>query len=320
MLVLSSVLVFLTTFLAAGLAVLIGWFALQRIGAEALAENMSERLLDEDSPRLLKDETLSTISPWAKILEKSDFVKIMQGHLRQAGLTWSVGRVTLLMLLTSSVALGFTMQFDWIPGWADLLIAIAVGATPYFYILRCRARRFRRFEENFPDAMDSLARSLRAGHPFSAAMDILAEECEQPVAAEMQQTAAEGNLGTSWEQALNNLAERVPLLEVSMFAAAVQLQNRTGGKLNEVLGTLAENMRESVALKGEVRALAAHGKLTGSVLTVLPIAIATTLAVVNPSYVMGFLHEPYGKPLLIAAGIGLLLAHFVIRRLVDIRI
>ena len=98
-------------------------------------------------------------------------------------------------------------------------------------------------------------------------MDILAEECEQPVAAEMHQTAVEGNLGTSWEQALNNLAERMPLLEVSMFASAVQLQNRTGGKLNEVLGKLAENMRESVALKGEVRALAAHGKLTGAVLT-----------------------------------------------------
>jgi tight adherence protein B len=318
-LALSSVLVFLTTFLAAGLAVLISWFALQRMGAEALAEDMSERLLD-DSPRLLKEDSLSSISPWARLLEKSDFVRIMHRHLLQAGLTWSVGRVTLLMLLASSVALGFTMQFEWVPGWAGLAIAVAVGALPYLYILRCRAKRFREFEENFPDALDSLARSLRAGHPFPAAMDILAGECEQPVAAEMHQTAVEGNLGTSWEQALSNLSERMPLLEVNMFASAVQLQNRTGGKLNEVLATLAENMRESVSLKGEVRALAAYGKLTGAVLTVLPIAIAIIMTMVNPTYLTVLIHHPYGKYLIAAALACLVVAHFIIRRIVDIKI
>jgi len=318
-LALSSVLVFLTVFLAAGLAVLIGWFMLQRMGADAVAEDISEHLFDE-SPQLLKDESLSTISPWARLLERSDFVRIMHRHLLQAGLTWSVGRVTLLMLLTSSVALGIAMQFDWIPGWADLLIAVGVAAVPYLYILHCRAKRFRQFEENFPDALDSLARSLRAGHPFPAAMDILADECEQPVAAEMHRTAVEGNLGTSWDQALNNLAERMPLLEVNMFASAVQLQNRTGGKLNEVLGKLAENMRESVALKGEVRALAAHGKLTGAVLTVLPIAIAVVMIMVNPSYLAILFTHPYGKYLIAAAVACLIVAHFVIRRIVDIKI
>jgi tight adherence protein B len=318
-LALSSVLVFFTTFLAAGLAVLISWFAIQRMGAEALADEMSQRILDE-SPRLLKDDSFSTISPWARILEKSDFVRIMHRHLLQAGLTWSVGRVTLLMLLASSMALGIAMQFEWFPGWADLLIALAVGALPYLYILRCRAKRFRQFEENFPDALDSLARSLRAGHPFAAAMDIVSEECEQPVAAELHQTAVEGNLGTSWEAALANLAERMPLLEVSMFASAVQLQNRTGGKLNEVLGQLAENLRESVSLKGEVRALAAHGKLTGAVLTILPIVIAGVMAFVNPSYLTILIEHPYGKYLIGAAVGCLVLAHFVIRRIVDIKI
>jgi tight adherence protein B len=318
-LALSAVLVFLTVFLAAGLAVLVGWFTLQRMGADAVAEDLSEHLFDE-SPRLLKDEALSSISLWARLLEKSDFVRIIHRHLLQSGLTWSVGRVTLLMLLAGSVALGFAMQFEWLPGWADLLFAAAVAALPYLYILRSRAQRFRRFEENFPDALDSLARSLRAGHPFPAAMDILAEECEQPVAAEMHQTAVEGNLGTSWEQALSNLAERMPLLEVSMFASAVQLQNRTGGKLNDVLAKLAENMRESVALQGEVRALAAHGKLTGAVLTALPVAIAAVMTVVNPPYLRVLIDYPSGKYLIAAAVVCLVAAHFVIRRVVDIRI
>lgn len=202
----------------------------------------------------------------------------------------------------------------------NLLITIAVAALPYLYILRCRAKRFRQFQENFPDALDSLARSLRAGHPFAAAMDIVAEECEQPVAGELQQTSMDGNLGTSWNEALNNLAERVPLLDLNLFAAAVQLQNRSGGKLNEVLGGLAENMRESVALRGEVRALAAHGKLTGAVLTVLPLVIAAVMTFVNPSYLSVLVHHPDGKYLIWGAAGCLVLAHFVIRRIVDIKI
>jgi tight adherence protein B len=318
-LALSSFLVFLTTFLAAGLAVLVAWFALQRMSAEALAEDVSEHLLD-DSPRLFKSQNLSTISPWAKLLERSDLVKIMHGHLKQAGLSWSVGRITLLMLLTGAVVLAVVMRADQVPGWAALLIAAAVAALPYLYILRRRARRFRLFEENFPDALDSLARALRSGHPFAAAMEIVAEEAEQPVSAEMRQTAVEGNFGTSWNQALINLSDRMPLLEVNMFISAVELQSRTGGKLNEVLTRLAENMRESTALKGEVRALAAHGKLTGMVLTILPIAIACVMMVVNPSYLAILIYHPYGKYLIGAAAGCLVLAHIAIRRIVDIRI
>ena len=319
MLALSSILVFLTTFLAAGLAVLVGWFALQRMSAEAQADDVSEHLLD-DSPLLLKNNTLSTISPWAKLLERSDFVKIMHRHLIQAGMRWSVGRVTLLMLLTGSVVLAIAMRYDAIPGWAALLLAGAAASLPYIYILRRRAKRFRQFEENFPDALDSLARSLRAGHPFAAGMEIVAEESEPPVSVEMRQTAAEGNFGTSWSQALSNLAERMPLLEVNTFIAAVQLQSRTGGKLNEVLAGLAENMRESTALKGEVRALAAHGKLTGMVLTILPIAIACVMMMVNPSYLAILIYHPYGKYLITAAVVCLLLAHLVIRKIVDITV
>jgi tight adherence protein B len=317
-LALSSILVFLTTFLAAGLTVLVAWFALQRLNAEAAAENVSEHLFD-DSPRLLKSSELSTISPWAKLLERSDLVRMMQRHLIQAGLHWSVGRVTLLMLLTFSVALAVAMRFE-IPGWAAMLIASAVAVLPYMYILRRRAKRFRKFEEHFPDALDSISRAMRAGHPFAAAMEIVSEECEQPVAAEMRQTAVEGNFGTSWAQALNNLSDRMPVLEVNMFVAAVELQTRTGGKLNEVLGRLSENMREATALKGEVRALAAHGKLTGMVLTVLPIAIALVMMMVNPGYLAILLYHPYGKYLIVAAVVCLLLAHLVIRRIVDIRL
>jgi len=316
---LFSILVFLTTFLAAGLAVLVGSFALQRMSAEALAEDISEHLLD-DGPRLLKNETYSTISLWANLLERWNFARIMQRHLLQAGLAWSVGRVTLLMLLFGSVALAAAMQLEWFPGWALLPMGAAVAALPYAYVLARRRRRFQKFEESFPDVLDSLSRSLRAGHPFAAAMEIVADEYEPPVSAELRQTAIEANLGTSWQEAVKSLAERVPLADVSMFAAAVQLQNRTGGKLNEVLERLAEDMRDSLALKGEVRALASHGKLTGAVLTVLPIVIATVMIFVSPAYMAALFHHPYAKYLISAALICLVLGHFVIRRVVDIQL
>ncbi len=319
MLVVSSVLVFFTTFLAAALAVLVGWFVLQRIGADALAEDVSEHLLDE-SPALLKNEALSTIAIWARLLERWDFIRIMHRHLLQAGLSWSVGRVTLLMLLSGSATLAISMRVGWIPFWMDVLLGAAAGLAPYLYILKRRAKRFRQFEENFPEALESLSRSLRAGHPFASAIEIVAEESEAPVSAEMRQTAADGNLGTSWTEALNNLTERVPLLEVITFASAVQLQNRTGGKLHEVLSALAENMRESTALKGEVRALAAHGKLTGTVLTILPIGIAAVMAMVNPSYLAVLIYHPYGKFLIAGAIVCLVAAHLVIRRIVDIKL
>src|SRR5260370_28427538 len=182
------------------------------MGAEALAEDVSEHLLDE-TPRLLKDETLSSISPWAKLLERSDLVKIIHRHLIQSGLSWSVGRITLFMLVTGSVATAIAMQFDSIPGYGAMMIGASVAALPYFYILQRRAKRFRQFEDNFPDALDSLARAMRAGHPFAAGMEIISDECEPPVSTEMRQTAVEGNLGTSWDVALANLGERMPLLE-----------------------------------------------------------------------------------------------------------
>ena len=320
MLALSSILVFLTTFLAVALAVLIGWFVLQRIGADVLAEDVSERLLDESPSALLKNETLSSISLWGKLLERWDFSRIMHRHLLQAGLSWSVGRVTLLMLLGASGVMALALKMDWVPLWAAALLAGGTGLLPYLYVLKRRAKRFHRFEENFPEALDSLARSMRAGHPFAAAMEIVAEESEWPVSTEMRQTAADGNLGTSWTEALNNLSERMPLLEVTTFASAVQLQNRTGGKLHEVLASLAENMRESTALKGEVRALAAHGRLTGSVLTILPVAIAGVMMMVNPSYLAVLVYHPYGKFMIVGAVLCLVAAHLIIRRIVDIKI
>ena len=319
MLALSSILVFVTTFVAVALAVLLGFFTLQRLRAEASAGEVEE-MLGEGTPALLKSDSLSTIALWSKVLSRFDFIALLGRQLRQADLTWSVGRFTMLMLLTGTVTLAALSSIELLPLWAALPIALGVSFLPYLYILKRRQKRFTRFEENFPDALDSLARAMRSGHPFPSAMEIVSTEAEEPVASELRQATVEGNFGTSWEVALSNLCARIPLLEVNLFASAVHLQSRTGGKLNEVLGKIADNMRESVALKGEVRALAAHGRMTGIILSVLPLFIAGIMLMVSPGYLGVLIGAPLGKYLIGAAAVCLVLAHFIIQRLVDIRI
>ena len=149
---------------------------------------------------------------------------------------------------------------------------------------------------------------------------MLTYEGAPPLTAEMRVTSDEVRLGMSLDQALDHLARRVPLLNVRLFAAAVKLQSRTGGRLSEVLGRLAETMRESASLAGEVRSIAAHGKMSGRVLTVLPIGIAVMMMVVNPSYLGILADHALGKHLITVAIVCLVAAHLVIRKIVDIRL
>jgi Flp pilus assembly protein TadB len=168
------------------------------------------------------------------------------------------------------------------PFWMDVLFACGAAVLPYAYVLKRRAKRLDQFEKQFPDALDFLARSLRAGHPLPVCLELLAQEESPPLSVEMRKTAEERKLGMPLDQALGNLAKRVPLLNVRIFVAAVKLQSRTGGKLSEVLTSMSETMREATAVEGEVKALAAHGRVTGAVLTVLPVVIAILMTAVNP--------------------------------------
>jgi tight adherence protein B len=314
MLTFSTGLFFLTTFIAVGVTLLL----VRKMQTGKAADGPPQPR--PETSTLFRNESISTISIWGTLLQRFDFIPLMKRQIQQADLKWSVGRVTSMMLLSGTITLVALVKGDWLPAWMNAALAYGAALAPYLYIWRKRAKRFAKFEEQFPDALDSLSRALRAGHPFSAALEIVANEAEAPVSTELRAAAIEGNFGTSWQQALENLAQRVPLLEVNMFAAAVQLHNRTGGKLSEVLGSLSEGMREAGALKGEIRAIAAHGKLTGLILTILPVVIAIMMMAVNPEYLAVLFKHPAGKYLLTAAIVCLGIAHFVIRRIVDIKV
>jgi tight adherence protein B len=316
MVIVSILAFFVLTFALASIAVAISWMAFLKTKAEESEAEQGE--LGADAAPLIRTERLSTINFWDNVLARFDFMEILRIRIAQADLAWSVGRVTIAMALAAAVV--FVIFFRFVGFWPASAAAFLAAFAPYGYILRLRDRRFRKFSENFPDVLDSLSRALRAGYPLSASMDMIAAESVPPVSTEMRKTAAEANLGVGWTRALENLAERIPLLEVNLFISAVALHSRTGGKLSDVMSGLAENMRESIALQGEVRSLAAHGKLTGLILTILPIVIAGMMMYVSPGYMQVLYNHPYGKNLITAAVVCLLLAHFVIRKIVDIKV
>ncbi len=282
------------------------------------AEAPDASLIPIEIPLLLRQNPESTISLWRQLLARFDFPRILKLRLDEAGLAWSVGRITLMMLLMGSVCAAILLAMDWAPLAGVPLGFAAAVFLPYAYILSRRKKRFAKIEVQFPDALDSLSRALRAGQTFSAGMQLMAAESPEPLVREVRKTCSEWQLGLAWNESLENLAQRLPLLEIRLFVAAVALQGRFGGKLNEILEELAKTIRDSITLRGDVRAISAQGRTTGAVLTILPIGIAMVMLVTEPMYISLLFRHPYGKYLLMGAGACLVLGHFAIQHIVDI--
>jgi tight adherence protein B len=282
MLAATIAIIFITTFLIASIAVVLGSILLRPRSVQQIPAGVADSLDPSETPLLLQQQLLSSISVWRRLLARFDFVENLKLSISEAGLTWSVGRVTLMMLLLGSIGAVIAYALEWAPLITVPLIGGCAALVPYLFILRTRKRRFQKMEEQFPEALDSLSRALRAGHPFGAGMDLVASEAPEPLAHEIRKACDEWQLGLAWNESLENLARRVPLIEIRLFVAAVVLQSRFGGKLNEILEELAKSIRDSIALRGDVRTTSAQGRMTGTVLTILPITIAAIMCVTQP--------------------------------------
>ncbi len=311
------ILVFAGTFIVAAVAVLIA-AAVQgrRIPKSEMDENQE---LTSDLPGLLRQDQTSTMPIWRQLLDHVNFTQFLKKRIDQAGMRWSVGRVTLSMLLLASLFFALFLDASWTPPGASLAAAWAGASVPYWIIEWKRKKRLRKIESQFPDALDSLARALRAGHALVSGITILALETAAPLGPEFRKLADEHRLGLSWAVALENLSRRVPILEVRLFVAAIKVQTRTGGKLTEVIERLGENIRETAALRGEVRAVSAQGRLTGTILTAMPIFIGLAMFFTNPSYIAVLFSDPTGRKLAWGAAGCILLGRFAIARIVEIK-
>jgi tight adherence protein B len=315
------VITFLVLFAASAVAASAAWNAGERRRRKALDDRLERALQDQArlDPDLLKREVTSHLPFYSHLLERFEFTATMRQHLAQANQKWSVGFLTGLMLVTGLVALNIAIRLPWFPGYLAPVAAVAAGSIPYGYVMRKRARRLGKFEEQFPDSLDFMARAMRAGHAFSISLGLLADDSPEPSATEFRRTYDEHNLGLAMEVALNNLALRVPLLDVRFFVAAVLIQSRTGGNLSEILTKLGEVIRERFKLKGQVKALSAHGRLTGKLLTILPVVVVLLMLVVNPEYMSGLMRFPLGKHLIGVAVILMIIAHFCIKKIVNVK-
>lgn len=272
-----------------------------------------------DTTVLLRDESLSTISIWQKVLARCQGIESMQQKIEQAGLQWSVGLVTAMMLFSGSAVAVICWRIAWISPALTAVLSAAAALAPYSTVMRRRRQRLGRIQEVFPDVLDSLARSLRAGNPLPAALEMLARDGPPPLAGELRRLADERNLGLDWEQALENFSQRIPLTGIRVFVAAVLLHSRAGGRLNEVVAGLAESLREAASLRLEARSIAAQGRATGKILTGLPVVIAILMAYLNPRALMILWNDPVGNHLIWLSATCLVLAWVVIRRMVEAR-
>lgn len=194
----------------------------------------------------------------------------------------------------------------------------ALATLPLWYARRRSRQRIAAFEEQFPDCLEFISRSMRAGHAFSVAIEMAQREYSDPLAAELRRAFEEQNLGQSLEVVLLKLSQRVPSMDVQFFVSAVLLQKRTGGNLAEVLDKLAQLIRERFKLRARIRAVSAQGLMTGRILASIPAGVAVLMAVMNPNYARFFIADPAGHELL-GAAVGLqLLGYLIIRKIVNI--
>jgi tight adherence protein B len=286
------------------------------------AQKPSEREPSEELA-LLRDETLSKIPAFDQLLKRSERVNQLQEMISQADMEYRVGNFLVicgvcgLVLAATLVVWSRPSQYAPMLGWIGLILGFVM---PYGYLSYKRSKRFDKFEELFPEAIDTLARAVRAGHAFTTALELISNEISEPVAGEFRKLFEEQKFGLPVRDALLNMVERVPLVDVKFFVTAVMLQRETGGNLAEILDNLSYVIRERFKVLRQVRVYTAQGRLTMMLLMGLPPVIVTVMWVMNPQFIMPLFQDPIGHVLLVAGLTLQTIGYFVIRKVIRIQV
>ena len=239
--------------------------------------------------------------------------------LEQAGIRHTFGFFILVSALLAFM--GFTAG-SWLRlnYFVSILAGTCLGCLPLWHILTKKRKRMEKFQGQLPEALDLVARALKAGHALSGALKMVADEMDDPVGEEFDKTLSEINFGVGVPEALKNLANRVDCLDLKFFVIAIVIQRETGGNLAEILENIARIIRERFKLHGRIRILAAEGKLSAIILTALPFFTAFALLWANPEYIKILAGDPIGRVL---AGLGLslmIIGIFSMKRMIAIKV
>jgi tight adherence protein B len=322
--VLLIVLVFVGVFTVVALLIAASGSASAGQAKQVLATLDSALASDTSKSRTLmmdfrKSELLSAI-PWMnRRLVQVDLVPNLQSLLNQANVKWTVGKLLLLCAICFALP---AYLIEWRTGStaAALLSGLVLGLAPYGYVRLMRSRRFGKFEEGLPDALDLMVSALRVGQSFSAALGLVTRECADPVGSEFRICFDEQNFGLELRAALENMTARVPLQDLRIAVTAILIQRESGGNLAEVLEKTAYVTRQRFRLKRQVMVHTAQGRLTGWVLTLLPVALGVGLYIINPETMSLLWKTPIGIKLLFGAGCMLVIGTLIIQKIVHMEV
>lgn len=266
-----------------------------------------------------KSELFSAV-PWLNLaLLKMDVAPRLRTLLSQANLKWTAGTLILSSLVCfAATAYLINLRTDSLV--FALLAGLVVGFTPFAYVFFLRSRRFGKFEQGLPDALDLMVGALRVGHSFSAALGLITRECADPIGCEFRICYDEQNFGLELRTALESLLIRVPLQDLRIVVTAILIQKESGGNLAEVLEKTAYVIRQRFRLKRQIMVHTAQGRLTGWILTLLPIALGVGLYIVNPETMSLLWRRPIGIKLLYAAVGMLVTGTLIIQKIVHMEV
>ncbi len=270
-------------------------------------------------PTLIKQRLLSN-EPWlAKVLLGMPRVHQLDRLLEQSGLSWNMARFLGLTAIAAAGGLlfGLFLSFPWIP---IIALTLAFGAVPFLYVYNSKQKRLEKIEQQLPDTLDMMARAMSAGHAFPGALQMAGNESPHPIADEFKLAFDELNYGIPMQEALLNLATRVPSTDLRYFVIAVLIQRETGGNLSEILAKISKLIRERLKLLATIRVLSAEGRLSAWILTLLPFVLAILISVINPRLMALLWTDEMGKKLIAFAVTLMIIGIFWMWRMIKIRV
>jgi len=257
--------------------------------------------------------------PWLnKFLLRFPIAQRIDLFLIQADVSFTIGVFLLLSVVIALV--GFLVISMITHNFLSSLPGLIIGFVPYYVLNIMKTRRIRKFEEQLPDALDMIARSLRAGHALGSGIEMVGQEFSEPLGIEFTKTVTQITFGVGLEDALRNMAKRIDCPDLKFLVVSVIIQKESGGNLSEIMENIGRIIRERFKLRGKIRALTAEGKLSAIILFVLPILIAIVLLVINPSYIKELVEDPTGRKVIAGMVVMIFFGALVMKRIINIKI
>jgi len=289
---------------------------LQQRVSEALEENPQRSI--EEAIQITRASSISGNAALNRFLSSIDIINKLDRTIRQADIQITVSRLLVFCLFAALMA-GLASYTVMNPVFA-IGFAIIGGVLPILHVSHKRNKRLRKFNEQLPDTLDLLSRSLQVGHAFSEALNQVGSEMPDPIATEFRMTFEEQKLGLSTKLALDRLTERVPLPDLRLCVTAMHIQRETGGNLAEILEKVANTIRERFKLMEDFRTMTTSARGSAWILCGLPFLLVFVLAMINPEYMKPLIYDPRGHLVIIVAIILQLIGIFTIKRILAIKV